>query len=256
MSHVGLVCRNSLEKFTGEAGRVFEAWLWDHAFDCLLDELYVQLVDPSEDVAAPRYDLLWDAFEMESQRLQHSIGRMIAKKFPQTHIPTEDLVAEAVAHCLRQIRQGSRPPSGAPFTRWILAMSHNRIVDLLRRKVLPSESLETQFAVVADEAPPEAQVMREYEQTAVQKMLETLTDQERVILRLKYLLGKSSREIADIMDLPLTTIDPMLHRARQHGRKSFTSLYPELAADYQELPGSGRGRPAKKSQTLSKPSST
>jgi RNA polymerase sigma-70 factor (ECF subfamily) len=93
--------------------------------------------------------------------------------------------------------------------------------DEIRKRRLPCESLE-EIDRYCDSGPgPEALYeLKEYGEK-VQRALDTLAPEYKLVLLLRDMEGYSYQEIADMAELPLGTVKSRLSRARMWMRKKF-----------------------------------
>ncbi|MFA5535987.1 MAG: sigma-70 family RNA polymerase sigma factor [Bacillota bacterium] len=105
-----------------------------------------------------------------------------------------------------------------PFFPWLYRVATNVCYTELRRKPNGEVSLEKVIEVgslipISPEQPEEEYVQKET-QMLVQQALAELPENYRVPMVLRYLEELSYQEIADAMELPLTTIETRLYRGR------------------------------------------
>lgn len=105
-----------------------------------------------------------------------------------------------------------------PFFPWMYRVASNVCYTQLRRKPAQEVSLDKiiEFGPLVPESPdqPEAQYEQKEIQRLVQQALAELPENYRVPMVLRYLEEFSYQQIADAMDLPLTTIETRLYRGR------------------------------------------
>ncbi len=114
----------------------------------------------------------------------------------------EDAVQEVFAAVWRSAASydRSRGPGGA----WLYTIARNAIVDMLRRRPLPT---------VADPPEPRAtgptpddEAEASWNAWRVHRALETLPENERSVIDLAYFSGLSQSEVAGFLDVPLGTV--------------------------------------------------
>lgn len=110
------------------------------------------------------------------------------------------------------------------FSSWLFKIAHNAAIDQLRRRRVPTVSLENEDAERDDPlrsyADPNAENPEEYFRrqelgVAIESSLAGLRPEYREILVLRFEQEKSYEEISEIVDLPLGTVKTHLHRARK-----------------------------------------
>ena len=125
-------------------------------------------------------------------------------------------------------RLGSYDPS-RKFSTWILSITSNYCIDLLRKRralilsldepLPPHPALQTERA-----GGPEAQTMRGEQEEMVQALLAELPDDYRQTVVLRYWYEMSYEEIAEVMDTTVSAIKSRLFRARRQLVKVGTEM--------------------------------
>ena len=110
------------------------------------------------------------------------------------------------------------------FSSWLFKIAHNTAIDQLRKRRVPTVSLEIEDSELDDPlrsyADPHAEDPEEYSRrqelaVAIESSLGGLRPEYREILVLRFDQEKSYEEISEIIDLPLGTVKTHLHRARK-----------------------------------------
>ena len=114
------------------------------------------------------------------------------------------------------------------FTTWMYRLAINTLTDYRRsqqRKPLTSliDSIKSRFRSPAEEEPEERLVLKE-EQLEVQKVLSKMKDNYRIILELYHMRQLSYQEIADILEIPIRTVETRLYRAKQQFERLWTEV--------------------------------
>ena len=99
----------------------------------------------------------------------------------------------------------------------------SRRVKLHLREVVPEAGTAPNGHAI-ESASPEGELMRRERQRAVQRALDTLSPKKRIALVLADFQGKSSKEIAEIVDAPALTVRTRLFYARKE-------FYAQLAKE-------------------------
>jgi RNA polymerase sigma-70 factor, ECF subfamily len=111
----------------------------------------------------------------------------------------------------------------AAFSTWLYKIAVNECWDYLRKKkvrplVYESDLSEEQVSrldgIVSLSKPPEGPAERAEAREMLQRMLETLPEQDRQLLVLKEMSGFSVQELAEILKLNVNTVKVRLFRAR------------------------------------------
>lgn len=112
------------------------------------------------------------------------------------------------------------------FKAWLCKIANNSCIDYKRKKdKLKTQSLddESLFIPITDTVPnAEDVVVRMEEVRNLQKCIKLLPKKQQVMLDLFYFEGKLYREIADMLALPLGTVQSDLNRAKHKLKKLLT----------------------------------
>lgn len=170
--------------------------------------------DPIEDdrlAAAAQQGDRQAAEELVRRYLGRAYGLSL-RVMGNTH-DAEDAAQEAM---LRAVRFLPSYRLEGTFDRWILKVTNNTCLDLLRkRKNLKVHGMaEGQEAVVAAAEPDPQQALDAERLALVAKFLTRLPEQQRTIFVLFHYERRPLREAAEILDLPEGTVRSSLHRAR------------------------------------------
>jgi RNA polymerase sigma-70 factor (ECF subfamily) len=117
----------------------------------------------------------------------------------------EDIVADTFERVLNA-RSGWRGQSNQKT--WLYAIAMNRLRDLARRRGAESRAVE-RVAAMPDEADDLAAVG---ERDLLQRALQTLSQEERAVVALRFGADLSLREIADVLGERQSTVEGRLYR--------------------------------------------
>jgi RNA polymerase sigma-70 factor, ECF subfamily len=114
----------------------------------------------------------------------------------------EDSVQDVFAAVWRSAASYDRDrgPGGA----WLYTIARNAIVDSLRRKQPPTVADPPDVASTAPT--PDEKAEASWSAWQVHRALETLPEQERVVIDLAYFSGLSQSEVASFLSIPLGTV--------------------------------------------------
>ena len=130
----------------------------------------------------------------------------------------EDLAQEAFARAFARL---STYDPACRFAGWFFQILHNVTVDYLRRKRLPSVSLDELEASGFPGAPadasasPDVQAERAAASDALESALGAIRPEYREAIILRYREDLPVQEIAGVMGIPVGTVKTYLHRARK-----------------------------------------
>ncbi|WP_221568420.1 sigma-70 family RNA polymerase sigma factor [Alkalihalobacillus sp. TS-13] len=121
-----------------------------------------------------------------------------------------DVVQETAYRSFKKINTLKNPQY---LKTWLIKITMSCAIDLLRKnqKVIHLNPKYTEFIRTKDEDLPLAISLRE--------LIETLNENEKQIVLLKYYYGYKLNEIADIVDAPLGTVKSVLYRGLDKLRK-------------------------------------
>jgi RNA polymerase sigma-70 factor, ECF subfamily len=124
-------------------------------------------------------------------------------------------------------RSGGRyDPKLGSVRSWMLAITHNRAIDQIRR-TRRHDDRQVQDDVLAERMPAgdstDAEALRRIEADEAGRALGCLPDQQRVVVELSFYAGYSHTEIAETLDVPLGTVKGRM-------RLGLEKLQGELAA--------------------------
>lgn len=116
---------------------------------------------------------------------------------------------------LRIYRRLATYDTGHRFSTWVLSIASHYCIDLLRRKrpwLVPLENISNWMRTRT--RGPEAAALMQEQQDLVRGLLAKLPEHYRLVLLLRYWHDLGYEEIAQVVDLPVSTIKARLHRAR------------------------------------------
>ena len=102
--------------------------------------------------------------------------------------------------------------SGSSLKPWLVRILVNTVLDLRRRRSLPSDYVD---ADLPGEDDPAKQVS---DRQAIRQALAVLPEEQRQVVMLKYFAGMTASETAEALGCAEGTVKSRLHRALQHMR--------------------------------------
>ncbi len=104
---------------------------------------------------------------------------------------------------------------GFPFAAWLFRIAHDRVVDYHRRATL--RQAETLGDYLPDDtADTEAAALRLTEDRELHQLIRHLTDEQQVVLQLRYVEGYGLEDVALIMRKNVGSVKALQHRALRH----------------------------------------
>lgn len=127
----------------------------------------------------------------------------------------EDLTQEALLQTFRTWSQVD-PNSTGGYLKWCYRISHNLSIDFIRKK-RPRRAEEEELERTADLSGhrPEEVYEHRVQAAQVRDSLQSLPEMYRSILMLRYQTELSYEKIAEILDVPVTTVETRIHRAKK-----------------------------------------
>ncbi|RAV17653.1 RNA polymerase sigma factor [Paenibacillus contaminans] len=182
-----------------------------------------------------------DAYRMLVKRHQTYVYTLILRmvEHPET---AEDLSQEVFLKLYRTLVQYR---GESKFTTWLYRLTVNLVQDYRRsqrRKPLEAMLDKVRNWFGDRSAEPEQQVVRQEEQSDMQALLASLPDKYRIIMYLYHYKQLSYQEIADIMQLPLKTVETRLYR----GKTMLKQKWIEVNGNESEAPERARASAVRK----------
>ena len=128
----------------------------------------------------------------------------------------EDAAQEAFLRAYLDLR---RLRNAAAFPAWFRRIVLMRCNRMTRRKKLTTVPLESASYVASTDVSPDETLASKDLRDDVSEALRTLPQAESMALVLHYLRGYSYREVAEFLDVPISTVKSRLHSARRRLRE-------------------------------------
>jgi RNA polymerase sigma-70 factor (ECF subfamily) len=154
--------------------------------------------------------------------------------FVKNHTDAEDIAQEVFIEVYRSINKFRED---AKLTTWLYRISVNKSIDFLRKQKRKSwiGSIQTMFGgeekamvVEAKHQPNPQQVLEQGERKIVlQNAIDKLAENQKTAFVLHKYEGLSYKEIAKIMDLSLSSVESLMHRAKKNLKKLLYDYYQE-----------------------------
>ncbi|MCG0275836.1 MAG: RNA polymerase sigma factor [Thermosediminibacteraceae bacterium] len=143
-----------------------------------------------------------------------------------SHADAEDIVQDTLLQAIIHLEAIGSDKMGS----WLFKVALNRYYDLCRKnKKLPLTSLEVEgiLNIPAVEYLPENYILDDEKKKEIHRVMESLNPIYKNLLVLKYEVGLSYREIAEILDINEQTVKTYIYRARQKFRDAWRELNRE-----------------------------
>jgi RNA polymerase sigma-70 factor (ECF subfamily) len=119
------------------------------------------------------------------------------------------------------------PTSGTGMMRWIFRVAHTTLIDYWRvekRRESASLPLDEIAELTADSENPEAAYERKQRSAHILKVMNGLSDDDRMLLTLKFVAQRTNREIAGILSLSEGAVSMRLLRALRRLRDQLRGM--------------------------------
>jgi RNA polymerase sigma-70 factor, ECF subfamily len=155
-----------------------------------------------------------EAFELIVERYQNQVFAL-AYRLGGDYDEAKDMAQEVFIRIYREL---PRFDQERRFFPWMYRVAHNTCINLLHRRPREAAPLESVFDLAAGDNSEAGSPTASYEQLEqseiINQALQSLAENYRLPLVLKYLEGMSYQEVADQLDLPVSTIETRLFRGR------------------------------------------
>lgn len=157
-----------------------------------------------------------DAFALLVQRFQGMAYALAFSALTDRSL-AEDVVQEAFTEAYLALPSLRNPDA---FPAWFKRIVLRQVDRLLRRKQFSMVTLEAtpEFDIVDGDTDPSRMVEEHELQEQVRRAIATLPAHEQTSLHLFYSMGYTHKEIAELIDVPVSTVKKRLFDARQHLR--------------------------------------
>ncbi len=143
--------------------------------------------------------------ERHSRRVKEYIRMMVKEEEL-----AEDIFQETFIKAVRVIDDGRYVDNGK-FLSWVMRIAHNQVIDHFRSKKQSRELNEKEagfdlFSTIRlEEMSSEEQIEREEMRQQIKRLVELLPEEQREVVRLRYYLGLSFKEIAEQTEVSINT---------------------------------------------------
>ncbi len=161
-----------------------------------------------------------DAFAELVQRFQGAAYTWAYSILNDTH-QAQDAIQEAFVVAYQELPKLRNPNAFASWFRQIVFSQSHRLLRVRRPETKPIEGNE----LLQGDATPAQIVERMELQDNVMAAVRALPEHEKEVTEMFYLGGYSQKEIAKMLELPLTTVKKRLQYARKHLRQIMVATF-------------------------------
>jgi RNA polymerase sigma-70 factor (ECF subfamily) len=183
-------------------------------------------------VGEPPPTLPWTADVLAARRGDHSAFASLVRSVQRPVyglclrlLNSEAEAAEAAQETFLKAYQNlNRYDEHRPFDIWIIAIARNCCLDALRRRSrsYAQDLDEVKDTVASDEKSQEERVIAHQQRRSLEAAMATLSTEDREVLSLYYVQKRTTKEIAQILEVAPGTIMARLFRAREKLRKQMS----------------------------------
>lgn len=158
-----------------------------------------------------------------------SVWRYVCWRLNDDIHVAQDVVSETFLEALGAIRapEGRLPADGV-LSGWLTGIARNKVADFFRRRQSSDKALAAWAGTTAGAGvqEPDSGAAVEGAETRAQviEVMNSLPDEERLVLEMKYIEGLSVREIAVRFSRTEKAVESLLFRGRRSFRDSFRRL--------------------------------
>jgi len=135
----------------------------------------------------------------------------------RNHTLAEDLLQSTWLHAIEALPRFRQLPN-TKFSAWLFAIARNECKQHWRHAQREHAYIETQSETITDESPGWNNNLM------VDQALHELSEDDRELIRLRYIADLPINDIARILNLNFVTVQVRLHRALNKIRSNFNSL--------------------------------
>ena len=171
------------------------------------------------------------AFEALVEQFQDKIVNT-CYGFVQNAEDAEDIAQEVFIEVYKSVNNFR---AESQLSTWIYRIAVTKSLDFIRKKKRKKrwDSLKRVFGMesVAERLPsstkqnPDAQVENEERRIILNTAIASLAENQRIVFTLHKFEGLSYKEIADVMDTSLSSVESLMHRAKKNLQKKLYNYY-------------------------------
>jgi RNA polymerase sigma-70 factor (ECF subfamily) len=131
---------------------------------------------------------------------------------------------------LRAYQHLDRYDETKPFELWVLAIARNLCLDVLRRRsrVKTEDVADHEQSLPSNDATLEDKAIARQERASLEEAMATLSVEDREVLALYYVQKRTTKEIAQVLNVAPGTIMARLFRAREKLRVRMQTAEPKI----------------------------
>lgn len=165
----------------------------------------------------------YDAFSRYYKEFMPAVYGYVYMRTNQNREIAEDIVSEIFTKAVENFDQFDEKRGS--FKSWIFQIARNYLIDHFRsKKNQKTESLEAIENYIKDSSDPQKDAKDSIEKEIIKEAINTLPEDKKELIILRYLSGYSIEEIAEITDENPNNLRVKLHRTQQELKRKLTQL--------------------------------
>ena len=171
-----------------------------------------------------------EAFRQLYQQTHVSVYRFVYSLHGGPSEAVEDLTAETFERAWKarqRFRTNAEDVEDAA-TGWLITIARNLVFDVRRQQKRQPSSSSLEDSILAGDADAEHQILQDEEQAVLLATLQTLADDEREMIILRYILGWRVKQVAEHFKLKENTVSVKIKRALEKLRRAWPDEEEEI----------------------------
>jgi RNA polymerase sigma-70 factor (ECF subfamily) len=158
-----------------------------------------------------------NAYAFLVERYEEKLGRYVTRISGGTKEDTEDVLQDVFLSAYKNLNDFDQD---LKFSSWIYRIAHNKVISHFRKvtarpKTVTYEGDTQLLNILASSQDLAKELERKYTAEEVRGVLETMDDNYKEVLFLKFLEEKDYKEISDILEKPMGTVATLINRAKK-----------------------------------------
>ena len=167
-----------------------------------------------------------EAYAFLVERYEEKLLRYIMRISTNAKEDAEDVLQDVFLSAYKNLNDFDQD---LKFSSWLYRIAHNKVISHFRKvtarpKTTTYEGDSQLLNILASEEDLARNLERKYTAMEVRKLLDTLDEQYREVLILKFLEEKDYKEISDILEKPMGTVATLISRAKKQFKEKSNKM--------------------------------
>lgn len=170
-------------------------------------------------------ELVWiqDVLSGDKQAYAHIINKYknllyaTILRMTQNQQDAQDLVQEVFIKVYNQLDKYDKK---GEFSSWLYRVAINHCMDEFRKKRYKMKQVELNGETMVNTRHPEVIYFKKEQSRQLERLIQTLPEDERLIILLRYVNELSYNEISELVGVPLSMVRNKIHRAKKKMRNT------------------------------------